>query len=398
MPSLSDRTLFERSWRRLESYVSGKDYAGYCKFDALNSQMLESTFGESKWGRLLSTQIVNRVPLPLRRWTGVQSSRNPKGIANFMRGYCALGFSEPAKELGLWLMANDSASHGVFDGPGQAWGYPFPWQSPAFFAPRHSPNCIVTTFCAEALLDAFQLCGDERFLVGAEGAARYLTEALPVLEDTPERLCIAYVHTGSKWRVVNINAVVAGFLAKFSHATRTDRKDFYADRAKRMVRWVLAARPDGEIPWSYTWPASESGIGPDNYHTGGILDGIFDTMVALKEKSFEKPYLQALDHYRDHFFTGDGAPRWRLDRMYPHDVHGSAQGIITLVRAATLDASRGVAAQKIAAWAVENLQDPETGRFYYQKWRAFTWKEDLMRWNNSWMMRALASLISGKPA
>jgi hypothetical protein len=50
-------------------------------------------------------------------------------------------------------------------------------------------------------------------------------------------------------------------------------------------------------------------------------------------------------------------------------------------------------AERIADWAIENMQD-ETGYFYYQKTKLFTNKIPYIRWSQAWMFYALSYLIS----
>jgi hypothetical protein len=399
---LSAGSDFRPNLSALEHYARAKDYAGFCKFDGLNSPLLEAAALDNRILRLVYTQAVNRIPLPLRSVLGVRKTRNPKGIANFVRGYALLAANpgacpevrEPvrlARELADWLLENDSRSHGQYTGPGRAWGYSFPWQSPAFYAPRYFPNCVVSTFCAEALLDAFSVTRDERYLAAARDASRYLLECLPVLEETEDKLCIGYVHAELRWKVINVNAVAAGFLSRLAKATGESR---LSGAASRMIRWVSDAKDPGEALWNYTWPKEQSGIGPDNYHTGGVLDGIRDYMQSAGDPGPEPVFRQALEAYESLFFTPEGGPKWRVDRVYPLDIHGAAQGILTFTRAGALDRKYLEPAFRIARWTCEQMQDPVTGRFYYQKWGGFTWKIDLMRWNNSWMFHALARLVT----
>jgi hypothetical protein len=388
---------FAKSWESLEYYVREKDYQGFSKFDALNSPLLNSLSKNSEILRLIFTQIVNRVPLPLREAFKVTKTRNPKGIANFIRGYSKMAasghpeFKNIVIDLSDWLISHDSQAKGQYSGPGRAWGYSFPWQSPAFFAPAYSPNCIVTAFCAEALLDAGVVTGQDRFFKAAQAASRFILEGLPILESTEESLCIGYVQGPLKWKVININAVAAGFLSRL--ALHENDKKLMA-QAARMIEWVFTARKPGSYCWDYTWPLSQSGIGPDNYHTGGILDGIFDYMSGSGNWKFKKEYLKAVSDYERSFFTPSGAPKWRRNRNYPHDIHGAAQGIITFTRAGALEPEFHSVGRRIALWTINEMQDRKTGRFYYQKWPFFTWKLDLMRWNNSWMFRAFSDLLT----
>lgn len=379
----------------MEQYVASKDYAGFCKFDALNSPILEAVFGFSSISRLLVTQAVNRLPLPLRSVFGVRKVRNPKGVACFIKGYCRrveLTGSAEARDKAIaladWLLENDSATLGAFRGHGLAWGYPFPWQSPGFFAPRHSPNCIVSVFVGEAMLGVYRLTRDVKYLEAARGVGRFVLEDLPVLEETPYTKCIGYVPSGVRWCVVNINAVSAGFLSNLYRETGDKN---LLDSARKMIQWVLSVKaPDHS--WNYTHPKSQSGIGPDNYHTGGILDGIWDFIQVSCEDRWKRDYFQALEYYLANFFHEDGAPKWRANRSYPFDVHGSAQGAITFAKAALWDPKYAPVAERIVKWAVTHLWDERTGRFFYQKHRFFTWKVDLMRWNNSWMFWAMSEV------
>jgi hypothetical protein len=79
--------------------------------------------------------------------------------------------------------------------------------------------------------------------------------------------------------------------------------------------------------------------------------------------------------------------------VYPHDIHGSAQGIITFSRAARFGNEYRALASRIAQWTVENLYDRRKGYFYYQANRLWKKKFTLMRWCNAWMVWALASLL-----
>ena len=377
---------------RLRQHCASQNYEGFSKFDALNSPWIEKLSGQSMVLRLLASQAVNRVPLPLRHWTGVKKRRNAKGIGNFVRGLGTLYLANPekalkeeVKSLSQWLLENESHRLGAYDGPGMAWGYPFPWQSPGFFAPRFAPNCIVTVFVGEGLLIAYQVTGESAYLEAARGVRQFILEYLPRLEETASQLCLGYVKEGLKWKVININAVSAGFLSKLAKA-ESNSEGYQIP--KRLINWVMSVQSEGGY-WNYTHPKKQSGIGPDNYHTGGILDGIFDYMEASGDRSFEPAWRKALVFYRQHFFTETGSPNWRVGKRYPQDIHGAAQGILTFVRAARWYPPYLDVAGLIAQWALSEMQSPEGG-FYYQKWRAFTWKIPLMRWNNSWMMMALS--------
>ena len=74
----------EQVFESLFDWCRRRDFAGYDPFDALNSQIFQSTpFQNSPTARLIWTQLSKRSPLNLRRLALVQPQRNPKGIAVF---------------------------------------------------------------------------------------------------------------------------------------------------------------------------------------------------------------------------------------------------------------------------------------------------------------------------
>ena len=390
---------FKRMERTL-SHAKSKGYSGYSKFDAMNSPVLESFFGGFALTRLIWIQAVNRSPLDLRKLTGVKKSRNPKGIANFIKAYSVAyeaSADEEFKELATrevealhsWQVENCSQKicKGCSEMTGLGFGYNFPWENPSFYAPRYFPNAIVTVFTGEAFLRASQTFQSEKYLQSAVQAAEFMLKELPVLIDEADKKCLGYTPARIKLRVVNINSVIAGFLSKLYQVTGNER---YLDEAKKMVNWVLSLRTDYDA-WHYTDPPTNYVKNHDNYHTGGIVDGLFDFMRVSGDKKCEEIYWKGLDFYAKELFEEDGAPKWRNHKSYPYDVHGSAQGILSFAKAAEVRPEYLKLAQKIAHWADENLSSPDGG-FFYQKHKYFTMKFDLMRWNNSWMAWALAEL------
>jgi hypothetical protein len=385
----------ESSIEKVEKFSFERDYAGFCKFDALNSPLLEKSFGFSRVSRLFITQVINRVPLPLRQWFGVPRKRNPLGVANFIEGYAndyetsrRRSSLEKLERLADWLLQNHSSANQAYTGPGLAFGYHFPWQSPGFLAPRYSPNCYVSSLCGKALLRAYSLTKEKRFLEATIGISDFILKGLPVLENSERGKCIAYVPAGTPWKVININAVAAGFLAQVANETK--REELFRE-AHLLLSWVAnAMNEDGS--WNYTFPKSQSNLGPDNYHTGGILDGYFDYLVCREDKRFLSVFEKGIQFYQSQLFTAEAAPKWRVTRTFPIDIHGAAQGILTFTKASRWNANYLSFAKKISDWAVAQMQDPRDGHFYYQKYRWFTWKADFMRWSNSWMFHALSEL------
>ena len=83
--SVDYKNRISGSLHQVMNFAKDRDYAGYSKFDALNSPVLEGLFGWHSLLRLIIVQAVNRIPINLRKISGVKTSRNPKGIGNFLK-------------------------------------------------------------------------------------------------------------------------------------------------------------------------------------------------------------------------------------------------------------------------------------------------------------------------
>ncbi len=374
--------------RRVLDYAHARNYSGYGKFDALNSPVLKWLSMNRPLLRLAIIQGVMRCPFHIRPWLGIAQSPNPKGVALFASAYLSLyeAFGqasdlERAHGCLRWLLENGTPGY-----HGLCWGYNFDWQNAAlFYAPRGFPNCVVTTFCGEALLHGARVTGREEYLDAAGRAARFILNELPVLLDTPDHKCIAYVPIEGVGRVINVNALAGAFLAKLAAATQAR---WMREEAVRMVRYVVSTQTDYGA-WYYTDPARKSYIQHDHYHTGFILDGILETGRAAGTDAFDAAYARGLDFYIRNLFLDDGAPKYMSNRVYPHDIHGAAQALITLTKAGRTDL-----ACRTARWTLRAMQHPD-GWFYYQIGRWVTRRFTLMRWCNAWMARGLAELAAG---
>ncbi|HQC61902.1 MAG TPA: hypothetical protein PLC51_02440, partial [Candidatus Marinimicrobia bacterium] len=75
------------------------------------------------------------------------------------------------------------------------------------------------------------------------------------------------------------------------------------------------------------------------------------------------------------------------------DVHGSAQGIITFLKAGRFNRQNEEFAYRIAEWAINNMQNKQEGFFYYQKGRFFKKPFTIMHWSNGWMAIAMSEII-----
>jgi hypothetical protein len=218
------------------------------------------------------------------------------------------------------------------------WGYPFPWQSRAFFAPANTSNLICTALAAKALGCDVRDFVEKQLL--REGWITYIA--------------------GTNTQVHNINMIGAALIG---------RRDCMEWSVKRQ-------RPDGS--WWYGEAENQRWI--DNFHTGYCL-------VALRESGmFPAAATRGFEYWDRTFWTTEFAPRYYHDRTYPLDSHCCAQGILTYLAFGETEK-----AHRVADWAVANLWDTR-GFFWYQNARWFTNRLCYMRWAQAWMYYALAKL------
>jgi hypothetical protein len=370
-----------------------RDYCGFSKHDGLNSRILEVLLGATRPGRLVAIQAVMRSPVDVRPLLRVRRARNPKGIALFAQAWLLRGEDGPAERAEAcrlldWLLAHPASGH-----RGLSWGYPYPWQDVGFFAPRHSPNRVVTCWIGLALVAAARATGERRYREALPRVAEFLTVEPRVLHDSPTMKCYSYVPDDRvDWAVMDVPGLVGAFLAE---AGALLGRDEWLAEAERLVRWVVD-KQTAEGAWHYTHPPGDSHVKHDNYHTAIVLDCLDRYRAATGDGRFDASWRAGLRFYRDRLFTTGRhgtAPRWTSDREYPHDVHGAASAILCFTRAARREPGSRETAVGVLRWALDRLYDPR-GFFYYQEARFYRKRFCLMRWCNGWMSWALAALLA----
>ena len=367
------------------------DYRGHNKHDGLNSPLLRALSLNVPFFRLAWTQVVTRAPVNLRPLLRVPKTENPKGHALFAMAYLDLFRATQDEEYLAHAETLLDRLKGLAcrEMAGIGWGYPYPWQDKGFFAPRHFPNRVVTSFVGQAFLSAHDVLKRDEYAEVASSICEFLLDNPRRLRDSDEELCLSYVPSPDiNWIVMDVSILAGAILARTAAATGDSH---WLPDAERLVRYVVNQQTD-YAAWYYSDPPSDSHITHDNYHTGFILDAILDYTQATGDEQFMPAWHSGLKFYDERLFEADGAPRWMYNRRYPHDVHGAADGILTFSRAADLDSHWLSRAEQIATWSLRNLYQ-EPGRFAYQQTRFYTKRFNLLRWCNGWMARGLASLL-----
>ena len=186
--------------------------------------------------------------------------------------------------------------------------------------------------------------------------------------------------------VHNANLLGAALLCRMHTHTNDDT---LLEPALRVARFSASRqREDGS--WYYGEYPTQQWI--DNFHTGYNLTGLNSIRRHLCTREFDDRIARGFEFYRSHFIRDDGAPRYFHDRTYPIDVHCVSQTIITLLEFQDRHPDGVHQARSVLDWAMAHMWD-ERGFFYYRVLRLLTIRTSYMRWSQSWMLLALATLL-----
>lgn len=372
---------------RLLQYCEERNWAGHDPYDALNSQLLAATpFVKSRWFRIVATQALKRLPINLRPLLGVPESQNPKALGLFLMAFLKLSRQGLLRREELInTMVDRLIALRSPDTNYWCWGYSFPWQTRTVIVPRFAPNIVCTSFVANALLDAYEIQNDPKYLDMAINAGEYIVSTL-YWTDSNGTASFSYPLPGLKSRVHNANFLAAALLCRLSR--HSGRRKFL-DAAVRTTRYSLRhQRDDGS--WAYGEQGTQGWV--DHFHTGYNLCALRAIGLAMETDEFEPCLSRGFEFYRRHFFLIDGAPKYFHNCVYPLDVHSAAQSLITLVSLRDLAEDNIQLADAVWKWTYLNLWN-SAGCFYYQVRPYCVNRISYMRWSQAWMLLALTTVL-----
>jgi len=366
----------------LEDWLDGYGFAGWDPYDALNSPVLRALSLGLKYPRIAFTQALRRLPVNLRPALGIRRSYNPKGLGLFLgasaRRFAATG-DQRHRERVVFLARKLGELR-----QGRGWGYPFPWQSRAFFVPRWTPTIVNTSFVAHALLDAADACGEEDWIRLAREACDFVLRDLNRHEEDGA-LCFSYTPI-DELRVHNANMLGAALLARVG--ARTGEEELL-DAARAATRYLLRyQRPDGS--WWYAEPEYQHWI--DSFHTGFNLEALARVLRYAGGRGIEGgagALARGHRFFLEHFYEEDGAPKYYHDRREPLDIHCPTQGFVTMTALWDVQPAPDLLARS-ATWFLTRMRAPE-GYFYYRLGRRPN-RIPYLRWGQAWAYHGLVRL------
>lgn len=393
------------SFLKLKTYCERENFKGWDPYDGLNSRLFQALpwLKHSALCRLVVIQGFKRCPINFRKWALVPKEYNAKGIGLFLQGYCNLyrlveqqpRFAQQLSSLQelerrihhLAQLLLELRSEGDYSGA--CWGYNFDWQARRLFLfPKHTPTVVATNFCATALMEAYEVTGEQRYLNTALSAAEFVAKDL---HRTPSQGGFLFSYSPLEGNNTVFNASLLG-ARLLSFAYRYTGKEEYKALARETVQACCKGQAaDGS--WVYGMLPVQSWV--DSFHTGYNLDALIAYQEQTGDEQFASHIERGFSYYIEHFFLPDGTPRYYHDKTYPIDIHCPGQLFVTLARLHKYAAHRSLA-DKVLRWTLHNMQD-EQGYFYYQLKPGISSKIPYMRWSNAFMFCALSYHLLHSP-
>jgi rhamnogalacturonyl hydrolase YesR len=366
------------SFNKLKNYCEKENFKGWDPYDGLNSKIFNTLYlNKVQFFRLAWIQLFKRNPINLRNLFLIDKEYNPKGLGLFLTGYCNLYKVEKKEEyLNYIIFLADKLIELQSKGySGSCWGYNFDWQSRAFFLPKTTPTVVATSFISSALLDAYDITKEERYLNTAISSTKFIINDLN-RTSKKEGFIFSYSPYDNT-RVYNASLLGSKLLARVYSYT----KDISLLKIAKdsVTACANTQREDGA--WIYGELKIQDWV--DSFHTGYNLECIYDYQKFTGDNSFDVVIEKGLKYYLQNFFLEDGTPKYYDNKTYPIDVHAPAQFVATLYKLNQLKNNKELV-DKVINWTINNMQD-EKGYFYYQLKPSKSSKIPYMRWAQAWM-------------
>ena len=388
------------SFRLLREYCEREGFKGWDPYDGLNSKVFQALpfLKKSALCRLVVIQGFKRSPINLRRIALVPKEYNAKGIGLFLSGYCnlynavkanpklaeSLGSADSLKsqinELAELLISLQSNGYS-----GACWGYNFDWQARRLFLfPKFTPTVVATNFCATALMEAYEITGEKKYLEIALSAANFVIKDLH-RSDYKDGFLFSYSPLQGNDTVFNASLLGSRLL---SFCYKYTGNEEYRNLAEQSIKACCAGQKENGA-WVYGMLPVQSWV--DSFHTGYNLDALIAYQEQTADNKYNKYIEKGFEYYIQNFFEADGTPKYYDNRTYPIDIHCPGQLLVTLARLHKTEEYKNIA-EKVINWTIRNMQDKK-GYFYYQLKPGVSSKISYMRWSNAFMFNALSHYI-----
>ena len=235
---------------------------------------------------------------------------------------------------------------------------------------------MATTFNTEALLEAYKITKDKKYLDTAISASQFVLKDLNRTYDENKNFSFSYSPI-DKTQVYNASLLGAKLLSLVYQYTKDET---LLVEAKKAVQYVCDYQQESGA-WAYGNKPYHQWV--DNFHTGYNLECLHVYQTISEDTSYSNAIEKGLTYYVNTFFTEDGMSKYYNNALYPIDIHAPAQMIVTLQKMGVIEEYREMV-DGVLQWTILNMQDSK-GYFYYQKKKYFSSKIPYIRWAQAWM-------------
>lgn len=368
------------SFDKLKNYCEDEKFKGWDPYDGLNSKVFKFfKMDKVRFFRLAWIQVFKRNPINLRRLALIDKGYNPKGLGLFLTAYCNL-YKVEAKDEYLKIinfLANKIIETKSTGYSGSCWGYNFDWQSRLEFMPDKTPTVVATSFISYALMDAYDITQENKYLNEAISSCDFLINDLNRTEN--ENGFIFSYSPVDNMQVYNASLLGSRLLARVYSYTGNEE---LIKLAKESVNACCAIqREDG----AWRFGADKIQIWVDSFHTGYKLESISEYQKYSGDDSYKENIKIGLEYYINNFFLEDGTPKYYDKKVNPIDIHCPAEFATAMYRLKAFSENKNLI-EKTLKWTINKMQDKKEGYFYYQINSGVPSKIPYIRWGQAWMM------------
>jgi hypothetical protein len=373
--------MIEKGLIKLLTYVEKEKYKGYDPYDALTSPLFNlPMLSNTKTLRFGFQQLMKRSPVNFRPFLSIPKGYNPVTLGLCIQTYTNLIGIFPAKkqeyEGKIKHLLSELKWFIPADFHGACWGYDFPWQARYAQIPAWQPTIVATGIITNSLYQCYKKTGNTVAFDLCKSAADFVLQDLNRTYEG-QSFCFSYSPFDTQ-QVYNASAKGMRLLAQVFAETGNESLKITAALAKEYI--FKHQQSNG------SWYYSAAGKWVDSYHTGYMLDCLDEYYHLTGDTSARIPLEKGFEFYKNNFFTSEGIPKLKPEKIFPVDSTAAGQSLLTLTRFNDLKL-----ASLVSGWMIDHMQSPK-GYFYYRKNRCFINKSSFMRWSNAWMLAGLSSL------
>lgn len=380
---MQNKDIIKEAFYSLKNYCESENFKGWDPYDGLNSKVFQATpFKDWNLARLAWIQFFKRSPINFRKIALIEKGYNPKGLGLFLTAYCNLYKVEENQKYieVIHFLATKIIEKKSLGYSGSCWGYNFDWQSRLEFMPDKTPTVVATSFVSYALLDAYDITKENKYLDEAVSSCEFILNDLNRTEND-HGIIFSYSPLDNM-QVYNASLLGSRLLARVYSYTNEKR---YLDLAQKSVNACCAIqRADGA--WRFGEDKIQTWV--DSFHTGYKLESICEYQKYSGDFSFSDNIKTGLNYYVSNFFLDDGTPKYYDIKINPIDIHCPSEFSAAIYRLNAFSENK-LLLEKTLVWTIKNMQD-ERGYFYYQITKGIPSKIPYMRWAQAWMMYGMS--------